>query len=187
MLGGYISDLEPATSSRPSSTSSPPSCAASTRTASEEGYEPFHSAQGGNGRQIRPPTLIHVDKMRILEENCLKSAASPARRRRTPASTTVPRGPATARPMSASASSSAGRSSTSMSGATATFLCYYLRCTPRKAAWSPPTTTRRCSVYKPIEEREMAGRRGSSSGPAAAGALRRPVTAASASSGMTAA
>jgi hypothetical protein len=33
----------------------------------------------------------------------------------------------------------------------------------------------------------MAGRRGSSSGPAAAGALRRPVTAASASSGMTAA
>ena len=31
---------------------------------------PFGAQSGG--RQIRPPTMIHVDKMRILEENCLK-------------------------------------------------------------------------------------------------------------------
>ena len=39
---------------------------------SEEGHEWYHSASGPDGRQIRPPTMIHVDKMRILEKNCLK-------------------------------------------------------------------------------------------------------------------
>jgi hypothetical protein len=40
--------------------------------AAEENCEWFHSTQALGGRQIRPPTMIHVDKMRILEANCLK-------------------------------------------------------------------------------------------------------------------
>ncbi len=38
----------------------------------EEHSELFHSALSEIGRQVRPPTMIHVDKMRILEKNCLK-------------------------------------------------------------------------------------------------------------------
>jgi len=38
----------------------------------EEGCELFHSDLNPTGRQMRPPTMIHVDKMRILEKNCLK-------------------------------------------------------------------------------------------------------------------
>jgi hypothetical protein len=38
----------------------------------EEDCEWFHSSRSPAGRQIRPPTMIHVDKMRLLEKNCLK-------------------------------------------------------------------------------------------------------------------
>ena len=38
----------------------------------EETSELFHSARNPAGRQVRPPTMIHVDKMRILEANCDK-------------------------------------------------------------------------------------------------------------------
>lgn len=36
----------------------------------EDNAEWFHSADTPAKRQMRPPTMIHVDKMRILEANC---------------------------------------------------------------------------------------------------------------------
>ena len=48
----------------------------------------MHSHGAPGGRQIRPPTMIHVDKMRILENNCLKEKRVAGDRGRMRASTT---------------------------------------------------------------------------------------------------
>jgi len=37
----------------------------------EDPAECFYAATPGLGRQIRPPTMIHSDKMRLLEANCV--------------------------------------------------------------------------------------------------------------------
>ena len=80
----------------------------------EESCEWFHSSLAPGGRQIRPPTMIHVDKMRILERNCLKEQADERRggaRRARPLR--IPRAPAQPGLTSASAWSSAAGSPTS--------------------------------------------------------------------------
>jgi N-terminal half of MaoC dehydratase len=72
MLGGYISDLEAGDVFEPVEYVVTSFMASEYAHGVEESCEWFHSARAPGGRQIRPPTMIHVDKMRILEKNCLK-------------------------------------------------------------------------------------------------------------------
>ncbi len=70
MLGGYISDLEAGDVFKPVEYVLTAFMCSEYAHGVETNYEWFHSA--GGARQMRPPTMIHVDKMRILEANCLK-------------------------------------------------------------------------------------------------------------------
>jgi hypothetical protein len=72
MLGGYISDLEAGDVFEPVEYVLTPFMCSEYAHGVEENCEWFQSGQAPGGRQMRPPTLIHVDKMRILEKNCLK-------------------------------------------------------------------------------------------------------------------
>jgi hypothetical protein len=72
MLGGFISDLEAGDVLEPVEYVLTPFMCSEYAHGVEENWEGFHSPAGAAGRQMRPPTLIHVDKMRILEKNCLK-------------------------------------------------------------------------------------------------------------------
>ena len=72
MLGGYISDLEAGDVFEPVEYVVTAFMASEYAHGVEENCEWFHSGRTPAGRQIRPPTMIHVDKMRILEKNCLK-------------------------------------------------------------------------------------------------------------------
>lgn len=72
MLGGYIHDLDTGDVFKPVRYELTAFMCSEYAHASEETHEWFHSASTPLGRQVRPPTMIHVDKMRILEENCLK-------------------------------------------------------------------------------------------------------------------
>jgi len=72
MLGGYISDLEAGDVFEPVEYVVTAYMASEYAHGVEEGCEWFHSPESPAGRQIRPPTMIHVDKMRLLEKNCLK-------------------------------------------------------------------------------------------------------------------
>jgi hypothetical protein len=71
MLGATIGDLEKGDVFKPIEYDLTPFICTEYAHASEESCEWFHSNRTG-GRQIRPPTMIHVEKMRILEANCLK-------------------------------------------------------------------------------------------------------------------
>jgi hypothetical protein len=72
MLGGYISDLEAGDEFKPVTYVLTAFMASEYAHSVEETCEWYHSPLSPEGRQIRPPTMIHVDKMRILEGNCLK-------------------------------------------------------------------------------------------------------------------
>ena len=72
MLGGYISDLEAGDAFKPVEYVLTPFMCSEYAHGVETNKEWFHSAQAPGGRQMRMPTMIHVDKMRILEANCLK-------------------------------------------------------------------------------------------------------------------
>lgn len=72
MLGGYISDLEKGDVFKPVRYELTAFMCSEYAHGTEEHSEYFHSALNPLGRQVRPPTMIHVDKMRILEENCDK-------------------------------------------------------------------------------------------------------------------
>src|SRR5581483_5173511 len=72
MLGGYISDLQAGDVFEPVEYELTAFMCSEYAHCVEENFEWFHSPSGLDGRQIRPPTMIHVDKMRILEKNCLK-------------------------------------------------------------------------------------------------------------------
>ena len=73
MLGGYISDLEAGDVFKPVEYVLTPFMCSEYAHGVETNREWFHSAALNPGaRQIRLPTMIHVDKMRILEANCLK-------------------------------------------------------------------------------------------------------------------
>jgi hypothetical protein len=72
MLGGYISDLEAGDVFEPVEYVLTAYMCSEYAHGVEESREWFHGVQSPPGRQIRPPTMIHVDKMRILEKNCLK-------------------------------------------------------------------------------------------------------------------
>lgn len=72
MLGGFISDLEKGDVFKPVEYVLTAFMCSEYAHGAEESCEWFHSEDAPGGRQIRPPTMIHVDKMRILEENCDK-------------------------------------------------------------------------------------------------------------------
>jgi acyl dehydratase len=72
MLGGYISDLEAGDVFEPVEYVLTAFMASEYAHGVEENWEGFQSSRAPGGRQIRTPTMIHVDKMRILERNCLR-------------------------------------------------------------------------------------------------------------------
>ena len=72
MLGGYISDLEAGDVFQPVEYRLTAFMASEYAHAVEDNCEWYHSSRTPAGKQIRPPTMIHVDKMRILEANCDK-------------------------------------------------------------------------------------------------------------------
>ncbi len=71
MLGGYISDLETGDVFEPIEYELTAFIASEYAHGVEENWEGFHGPFNGQ-RQMRPPTMIHADKMRILERNCTK-------------------------------------------------------------------------------------------------------------------
>jgi hypothetical protein len=72
MLGGYISDLDTGDVFEPVEYVLTPFMCSEYAHGTEETSEFFHSHHNPAGRQVRPPTMIHVDKMLLLEKNCLK-------------------------------------------------------------------------------------------------------------------
>ena len=72
LSGGYISDLETGDVFEPVEYELTAFMCSEYAHGVEENWEWFHSAATPTGRQMRPPTMIHVDKMRILEKNCAK-------------------------------------------------------------------------------------------------------------------
>jgi hypothetical protein len=72
VLGGYISDLEAGDVFEPVQYTLTPFAATAYAIGNEETLEWFHSSDSPWDRQVRPPTMIHSDKMRLLEANCTK-------------------------------------------------------------------------------------------------------------------
>jgi hypothetical protein len=72
MLGGTIGDLEKGDVFEPVEYVLSAFMCTEYAHGVEENSELFHSDLNEQDRQMRPPTMIHVDKMRILEKNCLK-------------------------------------------------------------------------------------------------------------------
>jgi acyl dehydratase len=72
MLGGYISDLQAGDVFKPVEYVLTSFMCSEYAHGVETDKEWFHSARAPGARQVRLPTMIHVDKMRILEANCLK-------------------------------------------------------------------------------------------------------------------
>jgi hypothetical protein len=72
MLGGFISDLEAGDVFKPVEYVLTAFMCREYAHGVENNAECFHSDHAPGGRQMRPPTMIHVDKMRLLEANCLK-------------------------------------------------------------------------------------------------------------------
>ena len=72
MLGATIGDLEPGDVFAPVAYELTAFICSEYAHSVEENCEWVHSARTPDGRQMRPPTMIHVDKMRILEANCLQ-------------------------------------------------------------------------------------------------------------------
>lgn len=72
MLGGYISDLETGDVFEPVEYELTSFMCREYTHGTEETSEYFMSKHNPAGKQLRPPTMIHVDKMRILEKNCTR-------------------------------------------------------------------------------------------------------------------
>lgn len=72
MLGGYISDLEKGDVYKPIEYVLTSFMVSEYAHGVEENWEGFHSKNSPVGKQMRPPTMIHHDKMRLQEENCSK-------------------------------------------------------------------------------------------------------------------
>ena len=70
MLGRYIWDLEGGDVFEPIEYEVTPYICREYAHGVEENSDWFHSSQSPYGRQVRPPTLIHMDKMRLLAKNC---------------------------------------------------------------------------------------------------------------------
>lgn len=72
MLDGYISDLETGDVFRPIDIKVSALGVSEYAHGNEQTSEFYQSASNAMERQVRPPTAIHTDKMRLIEANCLK-------------------------------------------------------------------------------------------------------------------
>lgn len=72
MLGGYISDLQAGDEFEPVRYTLTADAVNAYADGNEEDGSWFHSEANPWGKQVRPPTMIHSDKMRLLEANCAK-------------------------------------------------------------------------------------------------------------------
>lgn len=70
MLGKTIADLEPGDVFEPVRYVLTDFICSEYAHANEDAAEWYYSAAAPFDRQLRPPTMIHADKMRILEVNC---------------------------------------------------------------------------------------------------------------------
>jgi hypothetical protein len=78
MLDGELLDLEKGDVFRPVRYVMTSYIASTYAHGVEENSEFFHSAANEYGRQVRPPTAIHMEKMRLLEENTKRGATARA-------------------------------------------------------------------------------------------------------------
>lgn len=78
MLGRWVSDLEVGDILPVVDYEATPFLGRDYAHAVESTWEPFHSAVGGNP-QLAPPTLAHVDKLRVLTAACPGGAGPVAR------------------------------------------------------------------------------------------------------------
>ena len=74
MLGGYISDLEAGDVFEEVRYTLTPLIVSEYAHGVEESSEWFQSAHNSLGRQVRPPTMVHAEKMRLLDKNTPKEA-----------------------------------------------------------------------------------------------------------------
>lgn len=74
MLGALISDLEAGDEFAPVSYTLTPLIASEYAHGVEESLEWFHSDRSPWARQVCIPTVVHADKMRVLEVNCPQEA-----------------------------------------------------------------------------------------------------------------
>lgn len=72
MLDGYISDLEKGDVFRPIEFEVSELGVTEYAHGNEQTTEFHHSSANPMGRQVRPPTAVHTDKMRLIEANCTK-------------------------------------------------------------------------------------------------------------------
>jgi hypothetical protein len=72
MLGGTLDDLETGDEFKPVEYELTSFICSEYSHSVEENCEWFHSRLAPGGRQMRLPTMIHMEKMRILEANCTK-------------------------------------------------------------------------------------------------------------------
>ncbi len=70
MLGKTIADLEPGDEFKPVRYVLTSFMCSEYAHGAEDETECYYSGAGHFGRQIRPPTMVHTDKMRLLEANC---------------------------------------------------------------------------------------------------------------------
>jgi hypothetical protein len=74
VLGGFISDLEAGDVFEPVRYTLTSLAVAEYAHGVEEDWEWFHSSDSPWQGQVRPPTMVHSDKMRVLEVNCPQEA-----------------------------------------------------------------------------------------------------------------
>lgn len=79
MLGRYIWDLDKGDVFEPIEYEVTPFIAREYAHGVEEDLDWFHSAESPYGKQVRTPTLIHMDKMRLLGKNCPEGTGPHAR------------------------------------------------------------------------------------------------------------
>jgi hypothetical protein len=72
VLGGYISDLEAGDEFEPVRYTLTAESVIAYSDGNEEDGDWFHGDDNPWSKQVRPPTMIHSDKMRLLEANCAK-------------------------------------------------------------------------------------------------------------------
>src|SRR5690606_23412956 len=72
MLGGEIGDLEAGDEFEPVRYTLTAAHCSEYAHGHEQADELFHSPFNPLGRQVRPPTMVHTDKLRLLALNCTK-------------------------------------------------------------------------------------------------------------------
>lgn len=78
-VGRYASDLEEGDVLQPVTYLMSPFIAREYCHGVDEVFEPFHSPDSAYGTQLAPPTLIHIDKIRLLKANCPEGPGPNAR------------------------------------------------------------------------------------------------------------